>query len=259
MVIEPYIPFHYGTGKITLQVPEKNIQTTIRPWQLSAPNGVDDPLTSALRGPSGEAFRDAIDGKNICVLVPDCTRRTPFTQSLPVIMNQLQACAQVQFLISTGTHLFDTPANQSWLHAILDAARAAGLAHVKVSAHHCRESLLRDLGKTQRGTPVVYNAGMDDADVFLALSDVKVHYFVGYSNPIKNIVPGVCGYRTVEANHSWALHKEATYGRHPWHAQRERQHNPLALDQLEAARRIIGTRPFYALYARTGICGEDSN
>ena len=93
----------------------------------------------------------------------------------------------------------------------------------------------------------MFNAKADDARIFLVLSDVKCHYFAGYSNPIKNFVPGICAYRTAEQNHSLAIDDNSTFGLHPWHMDQSRRANPVAADQLEAMRLIIKQRPVYAL------------
>ena len=47
---------------------------------------------------------------------------------------------------------------------------------------------------------------------------MKTHYFAGYSNPIKNFVPGICAFETTEKNHSLALHPHSSFGLHPWHS-----------------------------------------
>jgi nickel-dependent lactate racemase len=91
------------------------------------------------------------------------------------------------------------------------------------------------------------NARANEAYVFLVVSDVKVHYFAGYSNPVKYFVPGICAYETAEQNHRLALAERSIFGVHPWHADPTRRDNPLAADQLEGMRLIVGSRPVYAL------------
>jgi nickel-dependent lactate racemase len=76
---------------------------------------------------------------------------------------------------------------------------------------------------------------------------MKTHYFAGYSNPIKNFVPGVCAFQTAEHNHSLALDANSTFGLHPWHNDPNRRNNPLAQDQLEAMQMIVKDRPVYVL------------
>jgi hypothetical protein len=79
------------------------------------------------------------------------------------------------------------------------------------------------------------------------VSDVKVHYFAGYSNPVKNFLPGITAFRTAEQNHSLALLEESTHGAHPWHPDPEHRNNPLAEDQVEGMHLIARGRPIYAL------------
>ena len=93
----------------------------------------------------------------------------------------------------------------------------------------------------------MFNAKADDARIFLVLSDVKCHYFAGYSNPIKNFAPGTCSFETAEQNHSLALDDNSTFGLHPWHRDQSRRANPVAADQLEAMQLIIRKRPVYAM------------
>jgi nickel-dependent lactate racemase len=76
---------------------------------------------------------------------------------------------------------------------------------------------------------------------------MKTHYFAGYSNGIKNFVPGVCAFQTAEHNHSLALDDHSTFGLHPWHNDPNRSNNPLAQDQLEAMQMIVKVRPVYVL------------
>jgi nickel-dependent lactate racemase len=91
------------------------------------------------------------------------------------------------------------------------------------------------------------SARANEADIFLVLSDVKVHYFAGYSNPVKYFVPGICAYETAEQNHSLALAERSIFGVHPWHRDPTRRDNPLAADQFEGMRLIVASRPVYAL------------
>jgi nickel-dependent lactate racemase len=145
-------------------------------------------------------------------------------------------------------------------------AREAARPPTVVSCHDCRQGPFIPLGVTSHGTPVKVNAALREADVFLVLSDVKVHYFAGYSNPVKNFVPGVCAYETAEKNHRWALDEQAVFGRHPWHPDARRRHNPVAQDQKEAMDYIVQDRPVYALvtissdgemnWARFGLARE---
>jgi nickel-dependent lactate racemase len=51
---------------------------------------------------------------------------------------------------------------------------------------------------------------------------------------VKNFLPGVCGFKTIEANHALALNPRSTFGIHPFHPDETRRNNPLADDMREA-------------------------
>jgi len=246
------VELHYGKGLLSLQIPEDNVEQIIQPWQEPQDEGKTDNsaiLRSAIDAAGAEAdnFQREITGKRLCVLTEDGTRDVPFFDTFGHLFALLQNSSQVRFIICTGTHDADTAENNRISEQIEEAARKAGLADFKIHAHDCQRDSFVSAGRTSRGTLISFNAEADDADVFLVLSDMKCHYFAGYSNPIKNFVPGICGFETAEQNHSLALDDKSTFGLHPWHSDVSRRSNPVAEDQLEGMRLILKARPVYAL------------
>lgn len=240
------VDLHYGTGVVSIRVPDQNVQEIIRPWQGEETHDAAASLRDAVdRG--AQAFQDEVAGKRVCVLVDDGTRDEPRADVLGHVCPLLQGAASVQFLICTGSHNAETPKNGEIHRAIETASRDAGLTVTRIHAHDCRADEFTDVGRTSRGTHVLVNAFADEAEVFLVVSDVKVHYFAGYSNPVKNFVPGITAFRTVEQNHSLALLDESTHGAHPWHPNPDRRDNPLAADMVEGMELIARGRPIYAL------------
>ncbi|MDY0354992.1 MAG: lactate racemase domain-containing protein [Sedimentisphaerales bacterium] len=240
------VDLHYGTGVVGLRVPDRNVQEIIRPWQGEQTGDAAAGLQEAMDGQAG-AFRDKIAGKRACVLVDDGTRDEPLGYVLPHLCNVLRPAVSVQFLICTGTHTAATPKNEQIRREIEKASRDAGLTVVRIHTHDCQVDTFIDVGRTSRGTQVSVNAFAEEADVFLVVADVKVHYFAGYSNPVKNFVPGISAFRTVEQNHSLALLDESTHAAHPWHPRAEQRNNPLAADMVEGMDLIAKGRPIYAL------------
>jgi len=241
------VELHYGEGRVSLEIPEDNIAEIIRPWSgdQKADNRVV--LREAFAQTEVADFQEEIAGKRLCVLVPDGTRglfpADIFAQVLPMLKNS----SLVRFFICTGTHNADTGENRTIAEQIQNKAANAGLDDFEIHIHDCSKDDFINAGKTGRGTDVMFNAKIDTNDIFLVLSDVKVHYFAGYSNPVKNFVPGLCAFRTTEHNHSLALDERSTFGLHPWHTNPTRRDNPLAADQLEAMELIVKDRPVYAL------------
>jgi nickel-dependent lactate racemase len=231
---------------VSLRVPDRNVQEIIRPWQGEQTRDATAGLADIVESRVG-AFRDEVVGKRVCVLLDDGTRDEPLADVLPHLCAALRGTASVQFLICTGTHTADTPKNRQIRSKVEKASREAGLVVTRIHAHDCKADTFLDVGRTSRGTQVLVNALAEEADAFLVVSDVKVHYFAGYSNPVKNFVPGISAFRTVEQNHSLALLDESTHGSHPWHPDPARRDNPLAADQLEGMDLIAKGRPIWAM------------
>jgi nickel-dependent lactate racemase len=240
------VDLHYGTGVVSLRVPDRNVQEVIRPWQGGATRDAAAGLRETVSR-QARAFQKEVAGKRVCVLLDDGTRDEPLAEVLPHLCGLLQGAAAVQFLICTGTHTADTTKNRQIRRAVEDASREAGLTVTRIHAHDCQVDNFLDVGRTPRGTQVLVNAFAAEAEAFLVVSDVKVHYFAGYSNPVKNFLPGISAFRTVEQNHSLALLDESTHGAHPWHPDPACRNNPLAEDQVQGMELIARGRPVYAL------------
>ena len=241
------VDLHYGKGLLSLQIPEANVNEIIQPCQDQGKADNITLLREALAIKEADNFQDRIAGMRLCVLVDDGTRDEPFDDIFGHVFGIFQKSSQVRFLICTGTHNPKTPENDRIREQIARGAKQADIRHFKIHIHDCEQETFLKAGQTSRGTKVSFNALVDDADAFVVLSDVKVHYFAGYSNPVKDFVPGICTYETAEQNHSLALDEKSTFGTHPWHRDRNRRNNPVAEDQLEGMQLIVKNRPVYAL------------
>jgi nickel-dependent lactate racemase len=241
------VDIHYGDSIVSLDIPEANVKHIIRPWQDKEETDNSAVLQQVMAGPEVEDFQQTIAGRRLCVLLDDGTRDEPFEDIFEQLFAMLRTSSFIRFLICTGTHEPATPQNGRITAQIETAAAKAGIDNFEIHAHDCEQAEFVNAGTTSRGTEIIYNALADDADVFLVLSDVKVHYFAGYSNPIKNFVPGICAFRTAEQNHSMALDDKSTFGVHPWHPDAGRRNNPLACDQLEGMQLIVKERPIFTL------------
>lgn len=252
------VELHYGKGLMALQIPEANVEQIIRPWRGEGKADNIALIQQAMTGRDAETFQEEIAGKRLCVLTSDGSRDMPFDDDIfTQLFSVLQKSSLVRFLICTGSHDAETPESNrireqiekaaTCAHATAGASRKAGIREFKIHSHDCEQDRFIKAGRTSYGTEVMFNAEADDAEIFLVLSDAKVHYFAGYSNPIKNFVPGICAFKTTEQNHSLALDNKSTFGVHPWHLDESRRSNPVAEDQLEGMRLIARSRPVYAL------------
>lgn len=239
------IDLQYGKGIVSLQIPEKNVQDVIEPWH--SPHQADnaDLIALALADDQALDFQKQVAGKRLCVLAEDGTRDVPFEDIFGPLARLIKDCSFVLFIVATGTHKPETPENSQITEQMKKAIEGAGITNFRIHAHDSLNGEFVDAGQTSRGTDVLYNPKINDSEIFLVLSDIKTHYFAGYSNPIKNFVPGICAFKTTEQNHSLALNDKSTFGRHPWHPDPVRRDNPLANDQLEGMEMIVKDRLVY--------------
>ena len=241
------IPFHYGDGQIVLDIPQENIAGVIRPRHSDALGQSNAAILKEAIDRSSAAFTENIEGCVLGVLLPDGTRDLPLKGIFSPLFPLLTNTQKVIFFICTGTHNVDTPENRIIVENIRSEAQQATIENYDIIAHDCRRAEFIPAGSTRRETEILYNTRLREPAVFLVLSDIKPHYFAGYSNPIKNFVPGLCAFKTAEQNHSWTMDEHSRAGAHPWHPDIGMRDNPLAQDQFEAMTVIVQGRPVWAL------------
>jgi nickel-dependent lactate racemase len=224
----------YGDTKLEFNIPDENLSGKITPKQVTTSSDVEGELARVLANPHGPHLDDLVRSRNVCILVEDHTRDAPHQDLVAAVVPLLADANMVQFIITTGSHEVNHPANLEIVDMIQRVARDGGLSNFDVHIHDCQSEDIVDLGVTSRGTPLVVDALATKHDVYVSLTDMKAHYFAGYSNALKNFLPGVCAFKTIEANHSMALDPNSTFGRHPYHPDPAKRTNPLADDMREA-------------------------
>jgi nickel-dependent lactate racemase len=240
----------YGRERIPLDVPDGNLVDFIKPRQLSG-GDVKAGLERALDEPAGEPLEALSRGRKTCVLVEDDTRAGPHDEMIEALCRRLPGAGPVTFMVAAGSHDVTTPGDQQIMAAIREASSRHGVDLEGVYASDCFSDDFTSIGTTSRGTPVNVNRHALGAELYVVAADIKNHYFAGYSNPLKDFLPGICSYSTIEANHSWALDPRSTFGVHPLHPDPDRRDNPLADDMLEALHMILDGTPAFTLVSIT--------
>jgi nickel-dependent lactate racemase len=237
----------YGDGSIVLNIPERNLAGVIEPKPAHASDDVLSGINKVLDNPNGSRLSEMSRGKSVCVLVEDHTRDALHEAMVTGLIPRLTDAKRVQFIITTGSHEVNHPGNLEIVDMIRRVTDEVKLSNYNILIHDCKTTNVVDLGKTSRGTPVIVNAAAIGHDVYVSCSDMKAHYFAGYSNVVKNFLPGVCGFPTIEVNHSWALNLRSTFGVHPFHPDESRRDNPLADDMREAMEMIARDAKIFLL------------
>jgi nickel-dependent lactate racemase len=192
-----HVSLKYGKGYMRLDIPKDRLLEIVKP-RPSARRGQS--IREALAAPVGaEPLPTLVDRNDkVAVVVSDITRPCPTRKILPLIMRSLKMSGvprgNVRILIGTGSHRGQTLAERRALLGIY----ASSIPQV---VDHSMDSV-QQVGTTRRGTRVSVNPLLLDADFALAIGNVDVHYFAGYTGGYKAVIPGLAGRETIERNHS---------------------------------------------------------
>jgi nickel-dependent lactate racemase len=243
------LELHYGKDILPLEIPEKNILAYRRPNSLASDSntGNNKILLDAINEFGILRLSPIFAGRQVGVIIEDATRSTPHAELLAVMLPFLRGSRFVQFLIATGSHEPDTAGNRKIIDGIHAMIADFDFPEYEIHASDCEKDEFIDAGVTSRGTPVRVNERSARCEVFLVISDMKNHYFAGYSNPLKNFLPGICSFETIKRNHSLTLDERSTFGLHPLHPDHQRRNAPLAYDLWEGVQMILRRRPVLAL------------
>jgi nickel-dependent lactate racemase len=148
-----------------------------------------------------------LDGKSVCVIVPDATRSSPLPLLLGAIAEALKKATHVTVLVALGTHAAMTPehlARHLGVHDGLevrnhewwDPARLTSVGVIGAG----RVAELSE-GRLTEPIDVVVNRAVVEHDVCLVVGPVFPHEVVGFSGGNKYFVPGVAGQEVIDFSH----------------------------------------------------------
>jgi nickel-dependent lactate racemase len=241
------LQLRYGQGQVQLKIPDDNIGEIVQPRKQEASKDIAGSLRTALETPIKTTLSETISNLRVGVLVEDGTRAEPHEIILDELTPHFAPAKNLTFIITTGSHEPNSARNQEIIQAIHKSCKTNNLEAYQVIVHDALQSSCQLIGTTSRGTEVRVNTEALEMEAFVVAADMKNHYFAGYSNVLKNFLPGICDFNTIEANHSLALEPESTFGRHPFHPDSARRTNPVAEDMLEGMNLILADRPVFLL------------
>lgn len=232
------IEISYGKGKIALCIPKNRYKliTSVNLKGVEGSENIKNSLAKSLEKAIGtQPLERLIANKRVTYLIEDSTRAEPHQEMLDATFLKLKRAAFVNAVISTGSHKTYSEGNKKIIALIKRAAEMNNVKNYEIIVNDAFDkNSFMSIGKTPAGTTLEINKKALDCDVFLVNADMKTHYFAGYSNAIKDFLPGICSYNTIEMNHSMALDPRSTFGRHPFHPDPLKRDNPLAKDMYDA-------------------------
>ena len=161
----------------------------------------DHEIKQAISNPIGTPkISELAKGKETGVIVvDDMTRTTPVSKIIPHVLTELDKASisrdQITILLALGAH---KPMNRE--DCILKLGKDL-VDTLNIENHHPYENLTH-LGESKIGTPIDVNTTYVNADLKISIGGVIPHPLAGFGGGAKIVLPGVCGIRTLEANHS---------------------------------------------------------
>lgn len=194
------IPVHFGEKIIELDIPEENLCFNLKRNDFQVPKSEEEEIKRALETPVGsKRLREiAENDSSVVIMVDDRTRKTPQKLIVPFVLDELNSAgvqnSQIKLIIATGTHRDMTK------EEILERFGQDIVNRVEIQNHDCYNNLI-DKGMTRRGTRILVNKSVLDADIRIAIGASLPHHPTGWSGGAKMLLPGVAGKETVNAMH----------------------------------------------------------
>jgi len=192
----------YGTGTVPVRVPEKNLACVIEPRHVVGVADEAAAILLALRNPIGQKpLAEAVSPEDrVVVIVTDNTRACPDDRLLPPLLSELERVVpreQITIVVALGLH---APLGRTELETLVGSDIVAAynvVNHDAVNTVH--------IGTTTRGTPVMINPLVVNADFRVSTGFIDPHFFAGFSGGRKSIAPGVFGVESAYVNHGYRM------------------------------------------------------
>ncbi|GAH57701.1 unnamed protein product, partial [marine sediment metagenome] len=222
----------YGKEEIRLPIEDKNIIKTLNLEKQEVLLNPENKLRELLKNPIGcPSLRELIFQKKaskILIIVNDITRPTPYEIILPPLLDELHQIGikkeNIIFMVATGIHRSNSQKE------IKEMFGKNIFSAYKFINHDCDNPRQKDLGKLRSGNNLWVDPIVSDIDFIITTGVIVPHYFAGFSGGRKSILPGICGRKTIEANHAQMVHHNARAGNF--------KGNPVHQEMQEAAEKV---------------------
>jgi nickel-dependent lactate racemase len=191
-------------GWLEFNLPEKwQIIGSYTPAELEPLPDIASSLDAALSNPTGSPplTQAAAGRESIAIIVDDISRPTPAHLLMGRILDHLEKAGvdlnRVTLVAAPGLHRVMEHED------MLKKVGSDALEKVQWISHDSRDAAnLVDLGRTDRGTPVLINRTAAEADLRILVGTIEPHPHAGFGGGFKNILPGVAGVDSIARNHA---------------------------------------------------------
>lgn len=204
------IKIPYGKEKITLDIPDKNIQDIISEKENSFFMNEKSIIDEALKNPIGSVKLSELSkgSKNACIIISDITRHCPSYKFLPQLIKELNEGGiknrNIRIIIGLGIHR---------KHSEDEKRKLVGdIVYNNIETIDFDITKTTFIGHTSFGTPVEVFDEVFGYDLLIVTGNIEYHYFAGYSGGAKAIMPGICSRNSIQSNHAMMLNDKAVSG-----------------------------------------------
>jgi nickel-dependent lactate racemase len=194
------VELEYGSGKVNLNLPEKQVMGVYMPAGGESVGDISEAVKASLRKPIGAKPLDQIvkPADKVVIVVDDVTRDVPNAELLLPVVDELHNAGvtdeNITLIAALGLH-------RKMKQDELDAALGPLKGKIKTVNHDCEKNL-QTIGKTSLGTEVYLNKTFLEADVKILTGDVEYHQFCGYGGGAKSVFPGLGDGQSITLSHS---------------------------------------------------------
>jgi len=201
--VSQQIDLPWGEETLRVKVPASwRLWGRLEPKKLDGAPDPNEACAAALREPicaAPIAERD-LSCASVVVVTDDHTRPTPVAGFLPAVLESLAAAGvaddRIEILLATGVH---RPSRDDEAASKL-GPEIAGRLRWRCHDAYDRASLV-DVGTTSRGTRVLYNRALAEADLIVCVGAIEPHLLLGFGGGLKMLLPGCAGSETIGTNH----------------------------------------------------------
>lgn len=223
---------NYGKEEVQLPLSDKNILQVLNLKEQEVLSNPEEKLKYLLKNPIGSpSLKDLIiqkKAKKILIIVNDVTRPTPYKIILPPLLAELNQIGikkeNIIFIIATGIHRGNS---QEEIKNIFGEDISSTYKFIN---HNGNDPYLKDLGKLKSGNELWVDPIVSEIDFIITTGVIVPHYIAGFSGGRKSILPGICGRKTIETNHSKMIHPNSRAG--------NLKDNPVHEEMQEAAEKV---------------------
>lgn len=194
------VKFPYGNQYPPVDIPDENLLGVFEPRKFEPVPDVAACVREAIEHPIGSLrLRELAHGKkNALIISDDYTRQTPVDVIIPMLEHELKDAGveEIGILVALGTHRPMTD-EETLTKFGPDICR-----RFEIINHAYRDDKqLADLGTTERGTHLLINRAVVEAELVIGLGQIVPHRIAGFSGGSKIILPGVCGVEATARTH----------------------------------------------------------